>query len=274
MNGKLVFFITITFFFVSNINAIHCENIITSVKPVALFLKNITAENDNVINIIPANANPHTFEPTPSLVRKLKEADIFIGVEKGFDSWIERFLPENCIVFYLIKGNGKNPHIWLSPLFMKKKLSQMTKTLCMATPQNCPLYQHNAENFANKLVKFIQKMKEKLKLLKNISFFQFHPAWDYFATDFQINIVGTISKHGISVSPKKYFHLIKIAKDKHVKYILTGINGKNNLLKGFSKQIDAKILQLDSLGSDTENYFDFIGKNIEKIITGVKGYNN
>jgi zinc transport system substrate-binding protein len=243
-------------------------------KPVALFLKNITTQNDNVINIIPVNANPHTFEPTPSIVEKLKEADVFIGVEKGFDSWIERFLPEHCTVFYLIKGNGKNPHIWLSPFFMKNKLSPVTKTLCMATPRDCFLYKHNSENFADEIVKFIQKMKEKMKILKNISFFQFHPAWDYFATDFQINIVGTISKHGISVSPKKYLHLIKIAKDKHVKYILTGINTENNLLKGFSKQIKAKIVKLDTLGKDTNDYFDFIEKNIEKIIKEVKGYNN
>ena len=76
MKSKLI--LIITFFFVANINATsgYCKNIITSMKPVALFLKNITAQNDNVINIIPVNANPHTFEPTPSIVEKLKEVEI------------------------------------------------------------------------------------------------------------------------------------------------------------------------------------------------------
>ena len=219
MNGiGKIFLFFFTLFLLSS--RLFCNNIVvTSVTPISLFLKNIVVENDEIVNVIPANANPHFYEPTPSVVYRLKNAGLFIGVEKSFDGWIERFLPKNCIKVYLIKKNYVNPHIWLSPSIMSEKLKEITVALCSANLKHCKIYKKNAIRFKKKLKLSVERLRKKSSKYRKINFIQFHPAWYYFAQDFGLHIVGTLTNHGVSFSPKKYVKLLDLVKFKNVKYI-------------------------------------------------------
>ncbi len=250
-------------FFACNV---YSSNVVTSVYPMKLFLANMLADNDTVINVIPANANPHIFEPTPSVVLQAGKADVFIGIEKSFDGWVEKFLNKKCIKIYLINGDNINPHIWLSPSVMLGKVVLIRKALCKSDLKMCDIYKKKEELFKKRLFFLIKKLRKKTEFLKKIKFFQFHPAFDYFVKDFNVNIIGTVSKHGVTVSPRKYFTLLKIAKLKKVKFIIAGINNNNPLLNGFSEKIEGKIIKLDPTGMNAKNYFQFMENNVNELV--------
>ena len=75
-----------------------------SIFPMYDIARNICGEKAAVFYAVPAGADPHTFEPRPSVARNLRKASLFIGVTKNFDGWIERYLSPAASRRYLLAG--------------------------------------------------------------------------------------------------------------------------------------------------------------------------
>ncbi len=234
--------------------------IVTSVYPLKLILKEILPENITVYNAVPENANPHFFEVTPKSSIIIRKATAFVGVQKDFDGWIENFLPENAKVLYLNR-NSENPHIWLSPKFIIKNLNIISNFFCSIFPKEKNIIIKKAKSFRIKLENLIYKFQ-----FNNLKIVELHPAWDYFANDFGINIIGCLiqSEHN-DISIKRALKLMKLVKKEKVKFILASKNIHSNFLKTFAKQMNLKIIYINPLGEGENNYLDFI-KNICKKI--------
>ncbi len=259
---KIIIFL---FLFLIPLN-IFSKTIAVSIYPIFNILKNITPENYKILYIIPPNANPHNFEPTPKTVISIKKADVFIGIEKDFDGWIEKFLDKNSKKLYLI--NKKiNPHIWLSPVIMSSKIQLITNYLCSLDKGNCNNMKIKTKTYLSKLSAEYKRLKQKISKLKSRNFIQYHPAWIYFAKDFNLNIVGTITReHGVNISLRHYISLIKIGKKKKVKFIVTGFKTNANILYRLSKEISAKVIYLNLFGSNRQSYLQLINYNVNKIL--------
>ena len=63
-----------------------------SIFPIYDIKKNICGDAADLFYAIPAGADPHTFEPRPSVARDLGAADLFIGVTPELDGWVARYL--------------------------------------------------------------------------------------------------------------------------------------------------------------------------------------
>ena len=251
-----------------SVSVLSAENIVTSIYPIYDIVKNIVQNNYNVFYVIPPGLNPHIYEPSPKSVLKLKKGDIFIGVSKEFDGWIEKFLKKNCKKVYLIQNKGINPHIWLSPSVMLKKIDFITATLCENDLKKCKKIKQNSITYKKILKKTFEELKKKTVAIKCKNIVQYHPAWNYFAKDFGFNLIGTLSReHGANISFKKFIELIEDSKKNHVKYVVTGFRTQNNILRNFANKINGKILYLDLFGNPSLSYVELIRKNINIFLT-------
>ena len=235
--------------------------IVTSIYPVKLIIDEIATKNFKVYSVIPVNSDPHLFEPTPSISRIIEKADIFIGVQKDFDGWIEKILNKNATAVYLNKS-GINPHIWLSAEVILAKIEIIKNVLIKFSPEDKQVIIRKTKIFSNKLNNLISEFKNKFDKLKNKNIIEFHPAWDYLCHDLGLNLAGVLStsEHN-EVSLKKYITLLKIAKKKNVKIILMSRFVNSGLAKSFAKEIDAKIIYISPLGNNEKSYIEFL-KNI------------
>ena len=66
--------------------------IMTSIYTLYDFTSKIAGDRAEVINLVPAGAEPHDFEPTPKDMANLSKADIFIYNGGGYETWIEDVL--------------------------------------------------------------------------------------------------------------------------------------------------------------------------------------
>jgi len=257
--------ILIIFFLILIPLNLFSKNIVTSIYPVYDIIKNITPDNFKISYVIPPNANPHIFEPTPKTAILIKKADIFIGIEKDFDGWVEKFLSKNCKIVYLI-NNRANPHIWLSPVIMLKKIKFLSDYLCKQDQDNCQIIKLKSLKYSELLLKEYKCLQKKIEKIKYKNCIQYHPAWYYFAKDFHLDIVGTFTKeHGVNISLKHYMNLLDAAKKNNVKFVITGFNCDNKILKNFSKKVGCKIINLNLFGNKKMNYLKLIKYNVDKI---------
>ncbi len=274
--------------------------IAVSVFPISDIVKNIAGDKAEVFFVVPAGANPHTFEPSPSDVKKISSAGYFIGVDENFDGWMEKFLTRESSRYYLIRNeafnkysfnknilnredhqankekhddeNGINPHIWLTFRGGKIIAVSVLNFLIKIDKQNEEYYKKNYNNYSEKLDAEDKIASEKLKKLKFRKFIQWHPSWNYFAEDFGLEITGVIEAgHGTEASVKKMKDLSSDAKKNNIKIIIVDLDLKSRAAETLVMEIGGRLVKLDSMGSpskaDRSNFIDLMMYNTEILYT-------
>jgi zinc transport system substrate-binding protein len=66
--------------------------IYTSMYPLYDFAQKIAGDKAKVVNLVPAGASSHDFEPTVKDIIELSKADLFVYNGGGFETWIEKII--------------------------------------------------------------------------------------------------------------------------------------------------------------------------------------
>jgi len=232
--------------------------IATSIFPIYDITKNIAGDRAEVFFVIPVGANPHTYEPIPSTVKMLKNVSLFIGVHDELDGWIKEYLAEQTMVKFLDEENDKeheeemhhdNPHIWLTVKGARKLAEKIAKYLSDIDVKNAHYYNENLHSYLRELDSLDKKIAILFENIENKRFVQWHPAWDFFAEDYGLKIVGSIEKgHGYEPSVKEFKNLVDKARRENAKAIVLGLNVESKATEALAREINGIIVRLDSIG--------------------------
>ncbi len=273
----IVFFL-LTFISCKNVPISKSEklNVATSIFPIYDITKNITGTRADVFFVIPVGANPHTYEPVPSTIKQLKNAHLTLAIQQEFDGWISDYLPKQTILEFLKERERKinqaheheienraterdqykhsaddheNPHIWLTVKGAKKLAKKIAGYLVDMDRKNAHYYKKNLQDYLQELDDLDYRIKDIFKTTKNKKFIQWHPAWNFFAEDYGLEIIGSIEKgHGHEPSIKEFKALIDKAVSEKAKVIVLGLNIESKAAETLSREIDGVVVRLDSIG--------------------------
>ncbi|MDG6095428.1 zinc ABC transporter substrate-binding protein [Acetobacter sp. AN02] len=87
-----------------------------------------------------ADSDPHLFEPSPSVMKRISEARLVLLNGGGYDPWMERLVsdraPDSVLNAARISGRhpGDNPHIWVSPDAVRAVATQLVQSLNRLDP--------------------------------------------------------------------------------------------------------------------------------------------
>jgi len=225
-----------------------------SVFPVYDIAQNICGNRASVFYTIPVGADPHTFEPRPSIARELRDASLFIGITRDFDGWMERFLPTTAGRKYLMEAvaPGKdqpNPHIWLSAREVKKIAAAIEKYMIEVDPSNNGYYRKNLDAYIDKLDALEKRIAELFRNKTYRSFIQWHEAWNYFAADHGLTIIGTVQREGSDRSSVRSIkEIVERARRNHVTAIVITLSSEKKLAQVMADEIEGTIVELDGIG--------------------------
>jgi zinc transport system substrate-binding protein len=256
--------------------------IATSIYPLKDFTYQIAGEHAEVFHLIPAGANPHYFEPPPSIIRQLRNVDLFVGVHPEFDGWIEDLLPSQTPRLYLhpdIDGTDHpeypeqdghdpsfNPHFWLSVPTVREVLSKIALTLCEMDTLHCEVYSQNLQKYQSRLDSLDREIRNQLLPFQNQAFIQWHPAWDGFASDYGLRIAGTLEYgHGDALPVRSFHQIIRRAKSEDVRLVVIDLNVKSDAVQALVHELDGRLLRLDAIGgpekTDGNTYMKLMSNN-------------
>ncbi len=253
-----------------------------SIAPLCSLVQEVGGDKIEIFQLIPNGANPHTYEPRPSDVRKIEEGRAFFLVGLGLDFFLEEIIKnvaEDKPIFYLYQGielikegEGANPHIWLSlsnAQIIVKNISQALSTL---DPENSTYYDRNAEECIQKLAELDQWFRKEVQNLRQRSFVAQHPAWDYLARDYNLEIGGVIEKSpGREPSPKELKNLIEEMKKEDIRVIFAEPQLNQKMAQVLAQETGAQIVLLDPLGHFPEkSYLELMRENLNKILEAMK----
>jgi zinc/manganese transport system substrate-binding protein len=104
-------------------------------------------------------ADPHDYEPTPSVARMVSDAEIVIYNGLGYDAWVERLLAAVGtkhrqvlnVAALLSRPPGDNPHVWYHPQAMPALTDALVAALSRLDPTGAASYAERGKAYKAEL---------------------------------------------------------------------------------------------------------------------------
>jgi ABC-type metal ion transport system, periplasmic component/surface adhesin len=268
---KKIFFFLITVLFIScgRNGSDQGNKIITvSIAPFKYFVEEI-AGNDFTVNImVPAGADPHTYEPFPEQINKLRKSAGYISNGfLGFEmNWLDRFYETNPTMKKLSLGDGidplasehhhegghmegADPHYWVSPRCAMVIAASVEKFLVVINPLQKQKYETNYHLLISKIQEIDTKAKELFSNAPSKGFMIYHPNLAYIARDYGLEEIA-VEFEGKEPTPFRMKELIDRARKDNLKTIFVQVEYDTKNAKAIAGEIGAKIILIDPLSEN------------------------
>ena len=278
--------IAIIFLILLITSSLFALNIITTINPYYLLLKEITAETDNVTLLIEPGQNPHIYSPNMEDIRKLSSADLIVA--NGFElesflteklDWLERsgkrVIFVSSYVDKVLRSSSDstpnedhiNPHIWLGiSLLTKYIIPGLTKDLMKIEPSKANLYTENAEKLIDNLKEIYKNLSEYFLPFAGKKILMSHPSFYYFFRDFGIGTVSLFEGHGDEPTISELKDIIKAAKSGEYIAAFGEYQQNNKSIEIVVREAGIAKSELDPLGIGRKDFKDFLNWNIIRIM--------
>lgn len=250
--------------------------IVTTIPPLAFFIENIGSEKVEIETLIPPWGNPHTYEPSHKQMNILSKADLFVKAGSGIEFellWMKRLKALNKGMPVCDSSEGihlidisdsehedegdkdhhshhhKDPHIWLSPGNAVKMSQNILQAIIDIDPSSSEYYEKNSTILINNLLSLKKDIENKLENIKNRQFFIFHPAWGYFARDFDLLQIP-VEYSGKEPTPARMASLIKRARQENIKVIFSSPQFSKKNAEVIANEIDGDVVFIDPMAGD------------------------
>ena len=307
---KFFYFLLLVSLFSCNPETPSKPLIITSIFPLKDLIANIAGESFEVRAMIKPGESPHTYSPDTQDAKLLEQAVIFFKIGLSgleVEQNMEKFVNSEKTKIYDVHDGipllpfaahghkhshedkhspetiephghhqeGHDPHIWLSPRNARQIIKNIKTALSELYPQQKGIFDENFTKYDQELAALDQEISELLKPLQNNSFLEFHPAWTYFARDYQLTIAVAIQErpgHEDSTSLGEIKELMVHAKKMRAKAVFIEPQFNPELSKKIAAELGLGVAILDPLGGskDTDSYIKIIRINTQNIIKAFK----
>lgn len=244
-----------------------------TVAPEKEFLENVCGQYAEVNVIVPAGADPESFDPSIDDVKAFSDSDIYftIGMPQEENSILPMVGKDTLVVHLeeavsekipdLYIGSERDPHIWLSAdraIIMTEKIRD---TLISFDKEHSDIYVENAENYIKRLKDAKSYAEDVLSSLSDREFIVFHPAFGYFADEHNLTM-HALEDEGKEASAKELAALIDYARENGIKTIFYQEESGGAQAKTFAKEINGEAVMLSPL---SENYIENYCLTADKI---------
>ena len=260
--------------------------IVVSIAPLADFVEQVGGNKVDVVVMVPPGASPHAYEPRPNQLIKLNNADVFVkvGTPVEFElSWMDKIISMNNsmllinasenleLIFsehYHLHGEPEqsydhtetpDPHIWLSPVNAQTMVENIYQGLIKIDPGNRTTYENNKDEFIKKLQTLDVEIKAKLAEKKIRKFMIYHPAWGYFAHQYNLHQIP-IEVEGKEPTVKGIQQIIERAKNNNIKIIFASPQFQTASAELIAREINSKLALISPMAKD---YISNIRKFVE-----------
>jgi len=229
-----------------------------TIYPYAEFVRKVGWDRVDVVVLVPLNADPHTFDLTPSAIKDVSDARIYFKVGAGLEfevNWLDKLAelnPKMLIVdtsygIELIGYEGHfDPHIWLSPRNAIKIVDSIYQGLVQIDPDGAKIYKENRDAYVNDLRTLDNEVKDILSDLRTRVFIVHHPAWTYFARDYNLTQIA-LEEGGKEPTVEELSKIVEAAKAEGVKAVYAEPQFDTRQLEAVAKELGVKIITFDPL---------------------------
>jgi zinc transport system substrate-binding protein len=154
-----------------------------------------------------------------------------------------------------------DPHIWLSPHNAQIMVKNIADGLIRIDPDNRTYYEENCDSYLEELAQLEQDISEGLSGVENRVFMVYHPAFGYFASNFDL-IMIPVEDEGKEPTPAGLQHLIEQAKEYEIRVVFVEPQFNPQSAEVIADAIDGRVVLINPLARDYTNNLQILKKEL------------
>jgi ABC-type Zn uptake system ZnuABC Zn-binding protein ZnuA len=194
------------------------------------------------------NQNPHDIEVRPSLMLKLRRADLLVRNGAGGDPWVEPLLvgAQNSRIFpgspgyvdasvgvRILPPSGPvdrsrgdvhpegNPHYTLDPANAVQVTQNIADGLKRVSPESAGRFDEGRRAFLVRLEADLARWQKTLDPMRGAKIVTYHESFNYFLNRFGLVLAGAVEdRPGIPPSPTHLASLIRQMREQNIKVVV------------------------------------------------------
>jgi zinc/manganese transport system substrate-binding protein len=262
---------------------------IATTTQVGDFVREVGGEAVAVEQLLQPNSDPHDYEPRPSDVQALAEADVIYASGEGLDEWIEEVAADSGTEAEIVDLGAvaptrlpDDPHWWHDPHNAQAAVREIASTLSTLDPSQKAAFQRNAAAYKKELrvldadiaICIATVPPADRKLVTD------HDAFNYFANRYGIEVVGAVIPSQTTQAQPSAQDLSELAETieaEGVKAIFPESSLSSKVAEAIAEQTGvtaAHTLYGDTLGpegSDGATYLQMQEANANAVVRGLTG---
>jgi len=257
---------------------------VVSIVPEQTFAKKIGGDAIEVATMVMPGDSPHTYEPKPSQMRQIADADLYFAIGVEFENvWLPKFKDLNLhlALIDVTKGiekipmtpeahvekheashheseehhhdhthGGLDPHVWTAPSNVRIISRNIADALIKIDPSHEAAYRHGLKKWLEEVNATDQKIRQILSTVpKGTKFMVFHPSWGYFAKAYGL-VQLPVEIEGKAPKPKALIRLIKEARRQKVRAIFTQPEFSDTSAQIIAKELGIPVIKVSPMAPD------------------------
>ncbi|MFO7946312.1 MAG: zinc ABC transporter substrate-binding protein [Armatimonadota bacterium] len=262
---------------------------VVSILPQQFFVQRIGGDHVDVEVLVGPGASPATYEPTPTKMAALEEADVYFRINMPFEDSLMKQIrgsfPDLRVVdvsrdiklrpidrFETVgaetdeaadhAGQRMDPHVWLDPTLAAKQARTMADVLGELAPRKADTFEENLQKLLTDLDRITHQVANMIVPIKGSEILVFHPAYGYFAEYFGLHQVA-IEVEGKSPSPRQLAEILQHARENDIQALFVQPQFSSTAPEAIAAEIGAEVISLDPLAP---NYLENLVTMAEKIV--------
>jgi zinc transport system substrate-binding protein len=234
-------------------------DIAASIHPIYDITSNIAGDTLSVGLILPADASPHTFDPSPQTIRSLQDTKVTYTIGHDFDAWTnsissstgtETVIIDNDIELIADEHHDTaNPHYWLDIGNAILITYTIADDLSARYPEHEDTFTENAASYIAELIETREEIFEILSTVENRNLVTLHDAWEYFASSNDLIIAGSYEPSpGQEPTPQSLADLIRTVEEAGVTTIYSEPQLASASIEAFANDNAITVSTLDPIG--------------------------
>ncbi len=254
--------------------------------------KTIAASTIDLQCLIPADQDPHLYQPTAANQQAIDNAQIIFYSGHGLEEKLLKAIQasaakkiavaEVAVTTPLKKDGVINPHVWHNALYGIKMAEVIKNDLAQATPKNAATHNKNYQAFDKELTNLHDWLKTQISTIdgKSRQLVTSHNSLAYYAVPYNIPVEGSVYGNSTSepATPERQKKVVDRMKQTKVKAVFAEVTVDNKAIEAVAKAAQVKVaksqLYTDGLGaasSGAATYSQMMQYNTKVIVENLGG---
>jgi zinc/manganese transport system substrate-binding protein len=263
----------------------------------------IGGENIDLNVLLPADSDPHTFEPAPRDAAIISEAGLLVVNGLGLETFLEPLLANAQATIMVTASDGieplegsheeheedehetedaheQDPHVWQDPTNVIVWAQNIAAALSEHDPANADAYQTNATAYIEQLNELDDLIMEQVSMLPidQRVLVTDHEALGYFANRYEFEIVGVVVPSVSTVagpSAQEMAALQQAIEERGVPAIFIGTSANPDQVAQLADDLGIEVIAiygeaLSDAGGPAPTYLDMMRYNVDAIVNALQ----
>ena len=268
--------------------------VVTTTTILADLVRQVGDDQVRVESLVPKGGEVHTFDPTPSDIRRVTDARLVVRNGLGLDDWLGDLvgdtgtqapiialgdgLPGVTLIAGDEPGGAANPHLWMNVAYASAYAGRIADALTGVDPDGATTYRANLAAYQERLATLDKYARTQIGGLPeaNRTVVSFHDAFPYFAAAYGLTIDGTVvDAPGQDPSAGQVAALVSRIREGGVKAIFAEAQFNPDIVDTIAAETGATVvsdLYTDSVGDPPQDTYEALMRwNVDRVVAALGG---